>query len=158
MLEGAEVIRPGVKSDGLDHLDRYHCVVIPTDITEVTQIYLDTIGEPGGRNPLPGQPLLPLGERDRADVGAACRRPDAQLSPPGADFQQLGSRADVRRIQKAINFLPLGVGKVRPRGRQAGEQCARVRHGLVEKLAEQIIGEVVVRLDVLPGLSPAALR
>ena len=59
---------------------------------------------------------------------------------------------DPRGVEQAVDLAPLSVGQLCSGGRQRVEQRAGVGQCLVEKLPEQLVGQVVVLRDVLTGL------
>jgi hypothetical protein len=83
-------------------------------------------------------------------------RPDRELSPAGADLEQPGAGAHADLVEQRVHLAPLGVGQRglggdRPAGAVGVEQCRRVRHRLVQEQREQVVGQVVVAVDVAPG-------
>ena len=144
---------------GLDHLHRNHGVIASGDVVIIAHLDSHPVRLGGRSDPLPGQPPLLFGGRDRADLGPAGGRADRQLAPPGADFQQPGTGADAGRIQQSVDLVALRVGQFGPRRRQAIEPRAGIRHGFVEELDEQIAGQVVVvRGDLAHRLGAAGVR
>ena len=93
----------------------------------------------------------------RADVRATLGGAHAQFAPTGSDFEHPAARADVRGVEQPVDLAPLAGGQVVVGRRQLVEQCARVRHRLVEELGEQLVGQVVVLGDVAPGLRTAVV-
>ena len=147
-FSGAEVIRPRAKSNRFDHLDRYHGVVVSADVAVVAQIDLDTIGQSGGCDPLPGQALLALRECDRADVRSASCRADGQFAPPGTDFQKLGAGADSGRVQQPVDFASLRVGEIGPGRRQLANIALEYVIVSSRNSANRSLGMIIVRGDV----------
>ena len=103
-----------------------------------------------------GKSLLLGRQGDRADVCASLRGADAQFAPAGADLEHSAAVPDARGVEKPVDLAPLGVGEACLAGRKAAEQRTGVRHGVVEELGEQVVGQVVVLGDVAPRL-PAAV-
>jgi hypothetical protein len=58
-------------------------------------------------------------------------------------------------VKQAIDLASLRVGKVGRGSRPSVEQRTRVRHGFVEELGEQVIGQVVVLGDIAARLCSA---
>ena len=157
-VQRLKVRGPEPVSDRLDHLHGQHGVVAAVDVAVIAQVDLDAVGQSRRGHPLTGQSLLLGGQRDRTDLRASRRRPDAQFAPARADFEHSAARPDARGVEESVDLAPLGLGEARClAGGQAVEQRAGVRHGLVEELGEQVVGQVVVLGDVEPRLRAAVV-
>ena len=92
-------------------------------------------------------------QRDGGDVGAALRGLDGELAPAGTDLQHRAARSHRGEIQDGVDLATL----------RAGEIITDLEHGrgvtqrLVEERREQVVGQVVVAMDVLPRLRRRAL-
>jgi hypothetical protein len=87
LLQRAEVLRPVVRPDGLDHLHADHGVILAGDGPVVAQFDRHLLGEAGCGHPGARQVELFLGERDRVHPGSPSGRPEREFAPAGADFE-----------------------------------------------------------------------
>ncbi|GAA4735305.1 hypothetical protein Prum_084760 [Phytohabitans rumicis] len=152
-VQGREVGGPVAFPDGLDHLDAEDGVErLRLDVPVVAQVDGHPVGDAGRGGPAYRQVALRGGDGDGVHQGAAPGGADGQLAPAGADFEYAGAGADLGPVQQAVDLPALGVaeiGRRRP-ARVRVEQRRRVRHRLVEEEGEEVVGQVIVMLDVAP--------
>jgi len=85
-------------------------------------------------------------------VGASVRRLDRERPPAGADLEKPGALADLRLVEDRPHLAQLGVLERLPVQRLgAVEERRAVGEAGVEERREEVVGQVVVRLDVATG-------
>ena len=84
------------------------------------------------------------------DAGAAGRRAHRELAPARPDLEDGGAPADRRAVEQPVDLAPLRVGQVVVGAvRLAVEDRRGVGQRLVQEGLEQVVGQVVVVVDVL---------
>ena len=151
-VDGAEVGGPVLLADRLDHLDRDDRVVAAACLAVVLEADVDAVRDAGGRGAVAGQGRLLAGERQGRHVSPPAGRLDREGPPARADLEDGGAVADACLVEDRVDLAQLGVLERLPleRGRPVEESRA-VRQCLVEEGGEEVVGQVVVRLDVAAG-------
>ena len=156
-VAGLEERREVLRADSLEHLDRDDRVVRPGDLAVVAQLDAHAIRQPGGGNPLSGERVLRRRDRDRRHAAAELAgRIQGEAAPAGADLEHVLARRAARRRAAMTAYLLRWASASAWSG--VGKDRARVRHGLVEEQAVEVVAEVVVRRDVAaaPGRACSA--
>ena len=131
---------------GLDHLDGYELVEGARQLTIVLEEDGHAVCEPGLTKPLVGQRmLLPRDRRGRDPTTVCPRRVQREASPAGPDLDHVIVWTD---IELPTETVVLREGRVLQRRTRLIEDPCRVRHRLVEKFLEELVPEVVMRMDV----------
>ena len=140
---------------GFDHLDADDRVVTILDVAVVAHLYVDASRHAGAPGTLAGPRRLLLRQRERGDGRTSLRGAHRERAPAGADLEQPGAEPDAGGVEQRVDLAPLRIGQ-RLIGRHfvavhgvGVEARARVGHGLVEELREEIVGQVVVTTDVV---------
>ncbi len=116
--------------------------------------------EPFVADPLHGEVVLLLGDRDRRHVAAQlARRKEREAAPSGADLEhphagsEAGSLGD-DPVLVALSVIERLIGR--------GEDRARVGQRLVQEEAIEVVSQVVVGRDIAtrvrPGVPPRSMR
>ncbi len=150
-VQGPEVDGPELGADRLDHLDADDGVEGSGDLAVVAEPYLHAVLEPGRADAGAGEVALFGGEGDGEHPGAAGGGADGQLAPSGADLQEPGALGDPGGVQQPVDLAVLGGGQQVVLGGEAAEDGGGVGERLVEEEGEQLVGQVVVVADVVPG-------
>ena len=144
LVDRGEVGRPVLLADRLDHLDADDRVVLAGDLAVVDELEVDV--DTGRGEPLLGEGRLLGRQRHRGHLGTALRGTDRQGAPSAADLEHPRARGDVAssRIASILRVCAASrclLGALEPGG--------GVGHRRVEERREQIVGQVVVGVDVL---------
>ena len=142
-------------ADRLEHLDRGDLRELSLECAVVLEADLDAVGEAGRGDALAGELELLPGERDAGDpraVVAGCHQREA--APAATDLEHVvaGSQAQLLADCAQLALLRL-LERVALLPERAG-----VGHRVVEEEPVEVVAEVVVVLDVRPGLAQALPR
>ena len=142
-------------ADRLEHLDRGDLRELSLERAVVLEADLDAVGEAGRRDALAGELELLLGERDAGDPRPVLAgRHQREAAPAAADLEHVvaGAQAQLVADRAQLPLLCL-LERVALLPERAG-----VGHRLVEEEPVEVVAEVVVVLDVRPGLAQALPR
>ena len=133
---------------GFDHLDGDQLVERALQVPVVAVQDGDPIGQPLFHDPLGRIPELGVGDGGRGDPAAVVgRRMTGEATPSGADLHHVVVGAEVELSAQPVELDPLGGREIHVR---LGEDRGRVHHRLVQHQGEELVGHVVVGLDVVP--------
>ena len=119
---------------------------VPLNIAVVRVRDPHLVIQPGGGNPLAGQPLLLARHRNAHDLASSgLRGVDGEPAPPAADLQNPVARSQIQLSAHEVKLRLLG----RPQVLAAVPNGAGVRQRLVQEQPEELIPEVIVRVDIL---------
>jgi hypothetical protein len=132
--------------DVLDHADaRDRVELVRGQVAVVAHLELDLAVEPRVLRLLPRQLRLRRRERDAEHPRAVLLRGVArERAPAGADVEDVVTRLQRQLATHHVELLEL---RLLQRRRAAVPDRARVRHGVVEEVLEEVVGDVVVVAD-----------
>ncbi len=132
-----------------DHLDRDQLVVRAGEIAVVRVQHRDLVFEAGSPNSVARVLELGVGDRRRCDTTAVRRgRMQRETAPTGANLEHVIGPRQIEECAHAVQLGDLGILKCHV---GAIEDAARIHHRRVEHERVEIVSDVVVRVNVLPG-------
>ena len=150
LVDRGEVGRPVLLADRLDHLDADDRVVVALDLAVVLAACRQVDGPASANRSLRERGLLAR-QGERGDRGAPPGRLDGQRAPAGADLEHPGAAVTPAWSRIASTLRSWASSRSCSAARS---KRRRVAHRLVEEGREQVVAEVVVRLDVLARARP----
>jgi hypothetical protein len=148
-----EVIGQARPADVLEHADRGDLVVrlALVEVAVVEQVHAHAPGEPSLGDQLVDVGVLVLAQRDALGAHAVVLGGEQeQAAPAGADVEEAVA---FLQHQLGADVLELGGLRLRDRHRRIAEVGARVDPARVEPEGVEVVGDVVVELDLLGVVS-----
>ena len=146
VFAGPEVVGEVAVAHGFEHFDGDDPVELAGEVSVVDELKGDAVVESFFPGALAGEVELFLGEGDGGDTAAGeANGLDGETSPAGTDFENVVMGGDAGFADDAVELVDLGLlkglsGMV--------EESAGVHEGGIENEFKEVVGEVVVGLDV----------